>query len=370
MDERRRQKNLYREILYGLTRKLPALGDWYGAAQKISKADEISNGALKKILADVLKIYEAEKIIHWCNVNVGHGAYTSAEEKIFRVDVKEKIQSLAEHCNSCAEEIGKACGRGIRYFQTFDLLGRAETYLNINRNVDGTLISVTRPEVRKFLRNDEKVSKKIYGSWNDNLQANNSTEDDKIFLLKYLCLCSAEESFRNNFAQKFTFVKISKAVVPKLNYQSERDYLFATELLKVLCREIAPLFTENKFIKQLEATVFVVQNLAEVAKTYGGKISETVDSLKKIFKLIREKNFDLPTQFDFATMLGTMLAKTNHGAEAENYFALANEFFKQIDVTLKLGKNHDGILNKLSVIKNLIEQAVKEKNLSNYNNAA
>ena len=98
------KKNLYREILYGLTRKLPSLGDWYGAAQKIFKDGEISNGALKKILADVLKIYEAEKIIHRRNVNVGHGAYTSAEDKIFRADVKEKIQALAGHCNSCAED--------------------------------------------------------------------------------------------------------------------------------------------------------------------------------------------------------------------------------------------------------------------------
>ena len=781
------KKNLYREILYGLTRKLPSLGDWYGAAQKIFKAGEISNGALKKILADVLKIYEAEKIIHWRNVNVGHGAYTSAEDKIFRADVKEKIQALAEHCNNCAEDyaaikiylkqgkkyvslrglasaqkgtrssgelylegtrkkfplaplmknidggicffdsyllkkkrlaylnyangkkmenadkdfdalykkltttlrivqteisaeekirgnraeealeeilkpdefirfdflsdrldtllaqknrgifllemkngtgktvfaklldglaykkirlkaenifcrafyinsvysyskltfiqgltdvlrhadngetlkgdiptvdtdaadakaqvaklinelfaahkklfgkekllliidgvdelpntgerslidlipdaalladgiyllltcrppaqtsdytkhiltvptfdekfsvdedaeeylgvlrkfiaektsatpatvekilnaadkrlinlkniieayirVGDRCFEnptgnvfeilrtlyGEHYYDeifhfaailaalpvpvtvkelaqladeesvTFKLLtyiGELKPILNISRNVDGTLVSVTRPEVRKFLRDDEKIFKKIYGAWNNDLQANNSTDDDKIFLLKYLGLCSAEKNFLNNFAQKNTFVKISKAVVPKLNYQSERDYLFATVLLKILCREIAPLFAENKFIKQLEVTVFVVQNLAEVAKTYGGKISETVDSLKQIFKLIREKNFDLPTQFDFATMLGTMLAKTNHGAEAENYFALANECFEQIDATLKSGKNpqanRDGILNKLSVIKNLIEQAVKDKNLSNYNAA-
>lgn len=258
-------------------------------------------------------------------------------------------------------------------------LGELKPVLNISRGVDGTLISVTRPEVRKFLRGEEKFFKKIYDAWNNDLQTTDSTDDEKIiddkkiFLLKYLGLFSAEENFRKTFAQRFTFVKISKAVVPKLIYQSERDYLFATELLKVLCRDVVPLFAEDKFLKQLEAAVFVVQSLAEIAKTYGGKISETVDNLKIIFKLIREKNFDLPTQFDFATMLGTMLAKTNHGAEAENYFAPANEFLKRIDTTLTPGKspqsNQDNILNKLSVIKNLIEQAVKDKNLSNYNAA-
>ena len=98
------RKNLYREILYSLTCKLPNLGDWYGAALRAIKNDNSMNVTLKKILTDVLKLYDSEKIIRWRNLNIGHGAYTSEEDKDFRANVAEKIQALADHFTRCAEE--------------------------------------------------------------------------------------------------------------------------------------------------------------------------------------------------------------------------------------------------------------------------
>ena len=361
----------------------------------VDEADDDYLGVLKKFVAEKTSADTAtvEKILHATDnrlinlknvvnayVRIGDRCFENLAGNVFeilRTLYGERYYAEIFHFATIlaalsvpvtVKELAELAGEEVVTFKLMTYLGELKPILNISRHVDGTLISVTRPEIRKFLRGDEKVFKKIYGTWNEDLQATDSIDDDKIFLLKYLGLCSAEENFRNDFAQKPAFVKISKAVVPRLTYQSERDYLFATELLKVLCRDVAPV----QFGNQLEATIFVLKELAEIANTYGGNISEIVDNLKQVFKLIRD--FDLPTQFDFATMLGTMLAKTNHGAEAENYFALANEFLKKIDATLTQRKspqtNRDGIANTISLIKNLTEQAVKDKDLSNYNKAA
>ena len=101
------KKNLYRDILHALTCKLPSLGDWFSAAQKILTVGKIPDDTLKKLLKDICKVYEDNQIVNWRNTNIGHGAFTSTENENFRDDLISKIKILVNYFNSCERDYSK-----------------------------------------------------------------------------------------------------------------------------------------------------------------------------------------------------------------------------------------------------------------------
>ena len=257
-------------------------------------------------------------------------------------------------------------------FKLIAYIGELKPILNISHEVKGSFITITRPEVREMLKASENIFSGIYAEWLNDLQESPKLKniDEKLFLLEYLALCAAPAKYRSKFIQGKIFIDCSKILAPLIKTKDGWNYETLNELLKILCYEIAPLFSENRYDKNIEALVFVAQQLAEEIQNHSGNLAEIVENLKKLFEIIQAKEFDAPTQYDFCTIIATMLAKIQRESESEKYFAIADKILHATNITTVADKNNsDSILNTLSLIKNDIQQAVFDKNAQNFNRA-
>lgn len=279
-------------------------------------------------------------------------------------------------------------------FVTFKLIayiGELKPVLDIRHTSNGTFITLTRPEIREMLK-AQKNGKVIYSAWTKDLKTlpkfkmrqdgnivmsiqnmlNNS--DAKLVLLKYMGLCSANEEYRNIFARSENFVTVSQTVAVNFESETEWDYLVINALVKILCRDITPLFDESKYEKSFAALIFLVQKLAEKVKIYGGDLADTVKSLEMLFTVMHEKTLFMSTQFDFCNLIGSMLAEMNRQYEAERYFELSKNMISHIDFNKfseEQLKNISDVTvwDTISLIKNRLDLAVMEKNMNRYADA-
>ncbi len=87
----------YGRLLAELTNRLPSLGTWQMVGRElVSLYPKRANG-LPAILRSLVKLYETEKIVHWRNKYVGHGAFTPVEAKEYQEEAIRKIRALATH---------------------------------------------------------------------------------------------------------------------------------------------------------------------------------------------------------------------------------------------------------------------------------
>ena len=85
---------LYTDVLVDLICSLPSLGDWQDSAEKILKIKAGCSNPDILLLKNILKIYKNNKIVHWRNEKIGHGAFNETESREFISDLKDKINLL------------------------------------------------------------------------------------------------------------------------------------------------------------------------------------------------------------------------------------------------------------------------------------
>ena len=95
--EQKEPDGCYGKLLAELTNRLPSLGTWQMVGQKLTGLYPKRDKGVISILRSLVKLYESEKIVHWRNENVGHGAFTPVEVKAYQEEVTKKIRALAAH---------------------------------------------------------------------------------------------------------------------------------------------------------------------------------------------------------------------------------------------------------------------------------
>jgi len=95
---KRDQNNFYNEV-FKLIERQPSLGTWKGIADDILSIDNVEPLAIVKLLKDIVEIYDNNKITHWRNEKIGHGASTPVESENLRIDTRKKIDIIADHFN-------------------------------------------------------------------------------------------------------------------------------------------------------------------------------------------------------------------------------------------------------------------------------
>lgn len=94
----------YGALLAELTNRLPTLGTWQMVGKKLTDLYPKSKNGLPSILRSLVKLYETEKIVHWRNEYVGHGAFTPVEAKAYQEEATKKIRALAVHFQQMEKE--------------------------------------------------------------------------------------------------------------------------------------------------------------------------------------------------------------------------------------------------------------------------
>src|SRR5690606_3637124 len=84
------------KILLSLLHKPLSLGDWHSIARTIVQKVEITP-SFKNILKNIVKLYEREKIIHWRNETIGHGALRLELEQNIIHDFEKKLLIIKSH---------------------------------------------------------------------------------------------------------------------------------------------------------------------------------------------------------------------------------------------------------------------------------
>ena len=95
---KRDQNNFYNAV-FKLIDRQPSLGTWKGIADDILSIDNVEPLAIVKLLKDIVEIYDNNKITHWRNEKIGHGASTPVESENLRIDTRKKIDIIADHFN-------------------------------------------------------------------------------------------------------------------------------------------------------------------------------------------------------------------------------------------------------------------------------
>lgn len=90
---------MFNNALLKLTNTLPSLGTWVSVAEEILKNKDVEPKEIMSVLEDIVKVYDKNRITHWRNEKVGHGAYTSVENESLKNDIREKIDVIADHFN-------------------------------------------------------------------------------------------------------------------------------------------------------------------------------------------------------------------------------------------------------------------------------
>ncbi len=87
----------YSKLLAELTNRLPTLGTWQMVGRELAGLYPKNANGMPAILRSLVKLYETEKIVHWRNEYVGHGAFTPVEAKAYQEEAIKKIRALAAH---------------------------------------------------------------------------------------------------------------------------------------------------------------------------------------------------------------------------------------------------------------------------------
>ena len=289
-------------------------------------------------------------------------------------------------------DIAYLAGEEAVTFKIITYIGELKPILDIRHTSNGTLISITRPEVRDLVRSSEDVCKKIYSDWiedlNEFVKENTSiTEtDSRLFLLKFLSICFVANEQRDIFVKSKIFPQCCKIVAMNIKSKNEWDYLLMNKLFSLLCCDIAPILSDFKDSKNFESIILIVENLSTTIQIYGGNVAENIKNLETVFKLIDEKNFDPTIKLNLTSKIGSMLAEIDKIDESEKYFEYAEKIREDIEKnsnTIKsskksaldktksndTGKDTKNVANKISMIKDYFNQVVAAKNDLAYNKA-
>ncbi len=100
-DSKKRGKIENQIISFLLENKL-SLGHWETIASKCLLLKD--NSSVLKILADIVDVYNKNKITHWRNATIGHGALQFDETEEFKIDIENMLVIIKEHLARCSKD--------------------------------------------------------------------------------------------------------------------------------------------------------------------------------------------------------------------------------------------------------------------------
>lgn len=90
------------ETLQFLLSKMLSLGDWHELAKRCLVSCSSEN--LKRVLENITRAFEKNKIINWRNDTLGHGALMFDDTKEFREELIKMLRIIKKHFDDCNEE--------------------------------------------------------------------------------------------------------------------------------------------------------------------------------------------------------------------------------------------------------------------------
>ncbi len=94
----------YKEQVFLLMESLPSLGRWENVANFLCKESCNEPSPVYLLLNDIVNVYKKNKITHWRNESIGHGAYSNPNNEEFKKGLKERISLIQNHFKKYVDE--------------------------------------------------------------------------------------------------------------------------------------------------------------------------------------------------------------------------------------------------------------------------
>ena len=125
-----------RDFLYALIEKALTLGDWHRISGLAMAADVRMPSAIRRVIADMEKLFRDHQVPHWRNETIGHGALGFDTDAELRSELESKVLAIADHLRAVAHDYGRLDVQAEENGSPISLRGKRPAALG---NVSGNL---------------------------------------------------------------------------------------------------------------------------------------------------------------------------------------------------------------------------------------
>lgn len=122
--------NNEKNILVKLIDKRLSLGDWKSIGDQLGNKKIRVNRTIKKVLNEVVKIYNDSSLVAWRNETIGHGALGFDSSREFIEKFKEHLIILKDHFYNNYDSYSQIALKGVTDDGYKDLMGKNALYTN------------------------------------------------------------------------------------------------------------------------------------------------------------------------------------------------------------------------------------------------